>query len=68
MTDARFLPGAILQFRQPGPSEIGRQFAVIEDRQDRVLVRPIDRLSLEMAITPTHVYATADMELVQCAF
>lgn len=53
---------AIVKFRNPEPNEIGERFEVIEDRDDRVLVRSITyHFGI---IEPTFVYLKTDLEIL----
>lgn len=54
-----YLPGTVLKFAKPNADELDDQFEVIENRGDRVLVRPLGFESWR--IQPTAVYVMAEL-------
>lgn len=56
-------PGDKVRFIEPTEDEVGVIFEVLEDRDDRVLVRAV-KLFDDWVIKPTAAYQKSDLEVV----
>lgn len=56
-------PGDKVRFIEPNEDEVGVVFEILEDRDDRVLVRAVELFD-DWVIKPTAAYQKIDLELV----